>query len=1081
MVSDAMRQLFKSRAMRVEQLERRDLFATDILQAEGEPMDFLTPAYSLLHERVGFVRNFYVYKDAANLHGQPSGFIAGDSNGDRPDLRSAVEVNTACLSESSSATGCSSNPNALDRLRGTVMQVTAPPLVHAGEFAGISFVEGLDAGQGYDLSDTTHVLLDVRSPTTTKVQFTIGSKNTDHGSPYQIPNSWTSISIPLNSLRDPATNFPSLPDLANLRSLFGVVFSHDFSGGGSIQMDNIRFARVDGNAEFPPANPTGNPRIGLPVGTESFGVVPAPLHVEDDGATSFHTISGNWNNLIAANAYEGDQHVALLSGDGPSPAAEWTLDNLEPRNYVVQTTWLAGTNNTTLAKYELLDGSVSRAFFSIDQTQTPADAQFDGSAWQTLGTVLVESGTLIVKVSSDDANGSLLADAVRIVPTIPPDQAFANLATVYEAALTLDVLLQRGLSEDLVAARLIADSIVYAQRHDDRSGGAGLPVTTEGHRGIRDAYVSGDLPLRNDQANGATAGQIRLAGFSSDERLCGASQYCLVLDGATGGNSAFVIMALMSAYFEFHDSNYLDAADELGGWIVGNLTDPNGPAFNTDVNTQSFGGYFLGYPDQGVPKDRVTSLLHGKSIENNADIYAAFTILALAHAATGDDVKAVLWDQRANIAGDFVMAMYSPGLETDSTDGHFYGGTLPFGDNGPPRGPGLEPDGPRRGDDVINVASFLDSNTFSVLALASSSRYHDWLVSPGKSIDWREPIRYVAKTFAQDITVTVDSTPHELQGFSLTAQPTASQFRPGGPIGGLPSGIAWEFVGQTIVAMRVVDDLYHASEFSSTIQKYLAQLEIAQSIASFTDGRGLVASTLNGESNTGTYPPLDQCLGTPFQCIPERVGLAATTWGIAANTFHNIFFISPWHNPVEPLDVNHDRFVTALDALLVINRINTRGSDKLSIPPALDAPADVFYDVDGSGFAVPLDALLIINRLNQNPGGAEGEWIEDPSSTYSTNQPAQVFACPLAIAKLLDTVTSGFFSNRPNPREEPQTPRLLAASHELAKFADLYANDRHSFGRGGNNWTEPRTPSAELETGLDVLAADVFKKLRSNK
>lgn len=29
-------------------------------------------------------------------------------------------------------------------------------------------------------------------------------------------------------------------------------------------------------------------------------------------------------------------------------------------------------------------------------------------------------------------------------------------------------------------------------------------------------------------------------------------------------------------------------------------------------------------------------------------------------------------------------------------------------------------------------------------------------------------------------------------------------------------------------------------------------------------------------------PPLEQCLSTPFQCIPERVGLAATTWAIFA-------------------------------------------------------------------------------------------------------------------------------------------------------------------------------------------------------
>lgn|GEM_PF-3395241 len=39
----------------------------------------------------------------------------------------------------------------------------------------------------------------------------------------------------------------------------------------------------------------------------------------------------------------------------------------------------------------------------------------------------------------------------------------------------------------------------------------------------------------------------------------------------------------------------------------------------------------------------------------------------------------------------------------------------------------------------------------------------------------------------------------------------------------------------------------------------------------------------------GLLPPIEQCLGTPFQCIPERVGLAATTWAILAELDVNPF------------------------------------------------------------------------------------------------------------------------------------------------------------------------------------------------
>ena len=60
---------------------------------------------------------------------------------------------------------------------------------------------------------------------------------------------------------------------------------------------------------------------------------------------------------------------------------------------------------------------------------------------------------------------------------------------------------------------------------------------------------------------------------------------------------------------------------------------------------------------------------------------------------------------------------------------------------------------------------------------------------------------------------------------------------------------------------------------------YLERIHQAQQTAPFGDGQGLAASTLQ---DGDTLPPLEQCLSTPFQCIPERVGLAATAWAIFA-------------------------------------------------------------------------------------------------------------------------------------------------------------------------------------------------------
>jgi hypothetical protein len=79
----------------------------------------------------------------------------------------------------------------------------------------------------------------------------------------------------------------------------------------------------------------------------------------------------------------------------------------------------------------------------------------------------------------------------------------------------------------------------------------------------------------------------------------------------------------------------------------------------------------------------------------------------------------------------------------------------------------------------------------------------------------------------------------------------------------------------------------------------------------------------------------------------------------------------PWQNPVNPLDVDRSGAVVPLDALLVINEINARGSRPLDPPPLPGPPVEPppFVDVNGDDFLSPIDALLVINHLN-NPGAA---------------------------------------------------------------------------------------------------------------
>ncbi len=174
---------------------------------------------------------------------------------------------------------------------------------------------------------------------------------------------------------------------------------------------------------------------------------------------------------------------------------------------------------------------------------------------------------------------------------IPPDQVLRNVTTIYESALTLVSLLARGTDEDLADARVIADTFHSALHHDNR--GLPLPPAPDGSTGLHNAYESGDIALLNVQGPEAgREGEIRLAGFSASPVLCGLSRFCLFLDGATGGNNAFAMLALLAAHRQLGDARYLEDARTIGNWITGNLADATG---------RGYGGYYLGYPDDGVP------------------------------------------------------------------------------------------------------------------------------------------------------------------------------------------------------------------------------------------------------------------------------------------------------------------------------------------------------------------------------------------------------------------------------------------------------------------------------------------------
>lgn len=617
----------------------------------------------------------------------------------------------------------------------------------------------------------------------------------------------------------------------------------------------------------------------------------------DDPASS----SGCSNNLLALDQQHGN--VAQITFQ-PLPTGDWAgLDFEEPQHYVVNlngvgydirgaTEILFEVRSPTGITVQFGAGGATTQFVALPQSRSYASACIplvNGAACpkgtlqlnltSDISTKLNSMHILFTVVANSQnapAGGIVLLDNIQYVPVpnaqktalslplstqtfgmvpvekpdpkrywpIPPDQVNRNIAALYEASLTIMTLIARGETEDVTSARAIADALVYALGHDNQ--GDPLPIGPGGVHGLHNAYSSGDLALLNSQGSaGGQAGQIRFAGFTATEAGCGSSSYCLVLDGATGGNNAFAVMALLKAFHKTDDIRYLDGAIAIGNWIF---------ALLRDASKTGFGGYFAGYPDEGMlatntcRKDPLHCLNKGKSTENNADIFAAFSALANTEAGLGNAMTAKMWAARSGVAGDFVMAMF------DSSRGCFYAGTVP---KGTAASRGIEPTGMRRGNDVTNVFDFLDTNSFTYLAMAPSKQY-------GKMINWSRVVSCLSRFSA---TAIVNDIHHTYSGYSLVTPPESVS----------PLGTAWEFTGQ-------VGDVIATS--GGNPSSVLINLRSARNTAPFSDRLGLVASTLaNGDKLAAD----GQCLSTPFQCIPERVGIAATSWWILAEKEYNPF------------------------------------------------------------------------------------------------------------------------------------------------------------------------------------------------
>ena len=90
-------------------------------------------------------------------------------------------------------------------------------------------------------------------------------------------------------------------------------------------------------------------------------------------------------------------------------------------------------------------------------------------------------------------------------------------------------------------------------------------------------------------------------------------------------------------------------------------------------------------------------------------------------------------------------------------------------------------------------------------------------------------------------------------------------------------------------------------------------------------------------------------------------------------------WINPWHNDLDPGDVNGDGWRAPNDVLHVVSELNRNGSRELTPGHTGgaegEAGTDLYWDVDGDGYLSASDALRGIHLLGEGEARGGAEWV----------------------------------------------------------------------------------------------------------
>jgi hypothetical protein len=153
-------------------------------------------------------------------------------------------------------------------------------------------------------------------------------------------------------------------------------------------------------------------------------------------------------------------------------------------------------------------------------------------------------------------------------------------------------------------------------------------------------------------------------------------------------------------------------------------------------------------------------------------------------------------------------------------------------------------------------------------------------------------------------------------------------------------------------------------------------------------------------------------------------------------------------NPDNFLDVNADGFISPIDALLIINVLNSRsGSGTIISTANLPAPPP-YLDTDGNNIITANDVLQVINYLNAHSGGhGEGEGESAVPAAIVSTSAQTAFPSQLVMSASQPASLSLVPTREPVRDLEPtplQATPLTPSASVFAQVGDSQANDLSS-------------------------------------